>query len=68
MTEGMNPRDPAALGALVLTPTLKDSPGLLVKLIGVRFGQGHGLGGGVWDRGPVEVVGWEGGAVGEYRC
>lgn len=58
----------AAVRTLVLTPTLKDSPGLLVKVIGVWFGQGQGLGGGVWDRGPVEVVGWEGGAVGDYRC
>lgn len=54
----------------LLTPTLIDSPGLLVKVKRVRLGQG--LGGGVWDRGPVQVVlvvvGWVGGAVGDNGC
>lgn len=52
---------------LVLTPTLKDSPGLLIKVIWVWLCQGQGLGGRLRDRGPVKMVCWEGGAVGDNR-
>lgn len=55
------------VSAPVLTPTLIDSPGLLIKVIGVWFSQGQGLGGRVWDWGPVKMVCWEGGAVWDNR-
>lgn len=51
--------------AAVLTPTLIDCPGLLVKAKWVGFSQGQSLGGRVWNRGSVKVVGWEGGTVGD---